>query len=34
MRKTRTVQLVLDVETIIGSAYPSHGFGRRNSARQ
>jgi len=28
------VQLGQDVETIIGSAYPSFGFGGRNSAGQ
>jgi hypothetical protein len=28
------VQLGLDVETIIGSAYPGFGFGGRNSAGQ
>ncbi len=28
------VQLGLDVEAIIGSAYPSSGFGGRNSAGQ
>jgi hypothetical protein len=28
------VQLGLDVEAIIGSAYPGFGFGGRNSARQ
>jgi len=28
------VQLGLDVEAIIGSAYPSFGFGGRNSAGQ
>jgi hypothetical protein len=28
------VQLGLDIEAIIGSAYPSFGFGGRNSAGQ
>jgi len=28
------VQLGLDIETIIGSAYPGFGFGGRNSAGQ
>jgi hypothetical protein len=32
MQLTGFVQLGLDIETIIGSAYPSFGFGGGNSA--